>query len=105
MAYDSELEALRLLVDRRAELTRARIQCVNRVHRLLSELVPGQAKRKMSTTQAKVILATVKPRDVAGRTRRGCQVVFVSAQVFVVKEFDCEHDCEQRRRAGAAAGA
>ena len=42
LAYDEQLEALRLLVDRRAELTRARIQCVNRVHRLLSELVPGQ---------------------------------------------------------------
>ena len=36
LAYDEQLEALRLLVDRRAELTRARIQCVNRVHRLLS---------------------------------------------------------------------
>ena len=44
LAYDVQLEALRLLVDRRAELSRARIQCVNRVHRLLSELVPGQSQ-------------------------------------------------------------
>jgi transposase len=29
LAYDVQLEALRLLVDRRAELNRARIQCVN----------------------------------------------------------------------------
>src|SRR6478672_2936707 len=35
LSYDVELEALRLLIDRRAELTRSRIQCVNRVHRLL----------------------------------------------------------------------
>ncbi len=70
LAYDAQLEALRLLVDRRAELTRARIQCVNRVHRLLSELVPGRSKRNISTAQAKRILATVKPRDVAGKTRR-----------------------------------
>lgn len=70
LAYDTELEALRLLVDRRAELARSRIQCVNRVHRLLSELVPGQSKRKMSTAQAKAILGTVKPRDLAGKTRR-----------------------------------
>ena len=70
LAYDEQLEALRLLVDRRAELTRSRIQCVNRVHRLLSELVPGQSKRKISTAQAKRILATVKPRNLAGKTRR-----------------------------------
>jgi transposase len=70
LAYDEQLEALRLLVDRRAELSRARIQCVNRVHRLLAELVPGQSKKNISTAQAKRILATVKPRDLAGRTRR-----------------------------------
>ena len=50
-----------MLVDRRAELTRSRIQCVNRVHRLLSELVPGQSKRKISTAQAKRILTGGQP--------------------------------------------
>ena len=70
LAYDAQLEALRLLVDRRAELSRARIQCVHRLHRLLSELVPGQSKRDITAGQAKKILATVKPRDVAGKTRR-----------------------------------
>ncbi len=53
LAYDAQLEALRLLVDRRAELSRARIQTVNRVHRLLSELVPGQRKKNITTGQAK----------------------------------------------------
>ncbi len=70
LAYDAQLEALRLLVDRRAELSRARIQCVNRLHRLLAELVPGQGKRNITTGQAKAILAGVRPRDVAGKTRR-----------------------------------
>jgi transposase len=59
-----------MLVDRRAELSRARVQTVNRVHRLLSELVPGQRKRDITPGQAKTILARVKPRDVAGKTRR-----------------------------------
>jgi transposase len=45
LAYDNELEALRMLVDRRDELTRTPVQTVNRLHRLLSELVPGQAKK------------------------------------------------------------
>ncbi len=70
LAYDAQLEVLRLLVDRRAELSRARIQCVNRVHRLLSELVPGQGKKNITTGQAKTILAGVRPRDIAGKTRR-----------------------------------
>ena len=70
LSYDVQLEALRLLVDRRAELSRARIQCVNRVHRLLSELVPGQSKRDITTGQAETILGAVEPRDVAGKTRR-----------------------------------
>jgi len=70
LSYDSGLEALRLLVDRREELTRARVQTVNRLHRLLSELVAGKAKRNITAGQAKVILAGVRPRDVAGKTRR-----------------------------------
>ena len=70
LAYDAQLEALRLLVDRRAELSRARVQCVNRLHRLLAELVPGQGKKNITTGQAKTILASVRPRDVAGKTRR-----------------------------------
>ena len=70
LAYDEELEALRMLVDRREELTRARIQTVNRLHRLLSELHPGQAKKDMTALQAKAILASVRPRDLAGKTRR-----------------------------------
>ena len=45
LGYDDELEALRMLVDRRDELTRARVQTVNRLHRLLSELIPGRRRR------------------------------------------------------------
>jgi transposase len=67
---DGELEAMRMLTDRRDELTRLRVQTVNRLQRLLSELVPGQRKKDLTTLQAKAILATVRPRDVAGKTRR-----------------------------------
>ncbi len=70
LSYDVELEALRILVDRRAELTRTRIQTVNRLQRLLSELTPGKAKKDITTLQAKAILASVRPRDLAGKTRR-----------------------------------
>src|SRR6476620_10213327 len=67
---DGELEALRMLSDRREELTRLRVQTVNRRQRLLAELVPGQAKKDLTALQAKAILATVRPRDIAGKTRR-----------------------------------
>ncbi len=67
---DGELEALRMLTDRRDELAHQRVQTVNRLQRLLSELLPGQRKRDLSAAQAKAMLATVRPRDIAGRTRR-----------------------------------
>ena len=57
LSYDDELEALRMLADRREELTRARVQTVNRLHRLLSELTPGKAKKDITALQAKAILA------------------------------------------------
>jgi transposase len=70
LAPDGELEALRILTDRRDELAHRRVQTVNRLQRLLSELIPGQRKRDLSALQAKALLATVRPRDVAGKTRR-----------------------------------
>ncbi len=42
---DGELEALRMLCDRREEFTRLRVQTVNRLQRLLSELAPALVRR------------------------------------------------------------
>ncbi len=70
LKVDAELEALRMLTDRREALTRRRIQTVNRLRALLGELLPGQAKKDITTGQAKAMLARVRPRDIAGKTRR-----------------------------------
>ena len=70
VGVDDELVALRLLADRRDELAGARTRTVSRLHRLLLELIPAGAPRFLSATQAKALLATVRPRDIAGRTRR-----------------------------------
>jgi len=43
---------------------------VNRLQRLLTELIPGGAKRDLSALQAKKLLATVKPRTLVGKTMR-----------------------------------
>ena len=70
LQLDGELEALRMLTDRREALTRRRVQTVDRLQALLAELLPGQAKRDLTTGQAKTMLASVRPRDIAGKTRR-----------------------------------
>jgi len=67
---DGEIEALGMLTDRREALTRRRVQTVDRLQALLAELLPGQAKRDITTGQAKAMLASVRPSDIAGKTRR-----------------------------------
>jgi len=67
---DPDLVVMGMLVDRRDELGRARTQTVNRLHRLLLELFPGGAKQFLSARQARALIATIKPRDIVGKTRR-----------------------------------
>jgi len=67
---DPDLVVMGMLVDRRDELGRARTQTINRLHRLLLELFPGGAKRFLSSRQARALIATIKPRDIVGKTRR-----------------------------------
>jgi transposase len=74
VAPDDAMVALKLLADRRDELVAARTQAVNRLHRLLTELVAGGAKRDLTATKARALLATVRPRDTVGRTRRALAV-------------------------------
>ncbi len=70
VVVEDDLVVLGMMVDRRDELGRARTQTLNRLHRLLLELIPGGAKQFLSTPQARALVATVKPRDVIGKTRR-----------------------------------
>ncbi len=67
---DEQLAVLRVLVDRRRSLGEDHTRIVSQVHALLLELIPGGAKRNLSAAQAKKLLATVRPRDAAGKTRR-----------------------------------
>jgi transposase len=70
VVVDDTTVALRLLVDRRDQLGRARTEIVSRLHQLLLELVPGGAKKFLSAQQARALLDTVRSRDVVGKTRR-----------------------------------
>jgi transposase len=70
VAVDDATVALRLLVDRRDGLGHARTDLLNRIHKLLLELLPGGAKKFLSAPQARTLLNTVRPRDLVGATRR-----------------------------------
>jgi len=75
---DPELVVMTMLVDRRDELGRARTQTVNRLHRLLLELFPGGAKKFLSAAQARALVATIKPRDIVGKTLRRLAVELIA---------------------------
>ena len=67
---DETLGVLRLLVDRRRRIGQDHTRMVSQLHQLLLELIPGGAKRDLSAAQARVLLAGVRPKDVAGKTRK-----------------------------------
>ena len=67
---DQQLTVLRVLVDRRRALGEDHTRMIAQVHHLLLELIPGGAKKDLSAAQAKALLATVRPRDAAGKARR-----------------------------------
>ncbi len=66
VARDDALVSLRLLCDRREELTAQRTQAVCRLHRLLAELTLGGMRRELSANKAQALLARIRPAgDVA----------------------------------------
>src|SRR4051812_21373758 len=75
---DEQLAVLRVLVDRRRSLGEDHTRMISQLHRLLLELIPGGAKKDLSAAQAKALLATVRPRDVAGKTRRRVAAELIS---------------------------
>jgi hypothetical protein len=62
---------LRLLVDRRRRIGEDHTRMVCQLHVLLLELIPGGAKRDLSAAQARVLLAGVRPKDLAGKPANG----------------------------------
>jgi transposase len=67
---DDATVALRLLVDRRDELGRARTEIVSRIHHLLLKIIPGGAKKFLTRGQASYLLRTAPaPVGIAAETR------------------------------------
>jgi len=75
---DQQLAVLRILADRRRSLGEDHTRMISQLHRLLLELIPGGAKKDLSAAQAKALLATVRPRDAAGKTCRRVAAELIS---------------------------
>lgn len=75
---DDQRAVLRLLVDQRRVLGEDHTRMTSQLQRLLLELIPSAAKKDLSAVQAKALLATVRPRDSAGPTRRRVAAELVS---------------------------
>jgi transposase len=85
---DEQLAILRVLVDRRRSLGEDHTRMVSQLHHLLLELIPGGAKKDLSAAQAKALLAKVRPRDAAGKTRRRVAAELISdlERIYVRKK-------------------
>jgi transposase len=75
---DQALQVLRLLADRRRRIGEEHTRMVCQLHQLLLELLPGGAKKDLSAAQARRLLAGVRPKDVAGKTRKRVAVELVA---------------------------
>jgi hypothetical protein len=71
IAVDEAVTALRALVEHRDDVVTTRTQTVNRLHVLLTQLLPGGAPRRLSADAAAPLLRTVRARSIGPRTLRG----------------------------------
>jgi transposase len=67
---DTATTALRAVVEHRDDLVKTRTQTVNRLHVVLTRLVPAGARRHLSADHAADLVRGVPPRDAAAKTLR-----------------------------------
>jgi transposase len=66
---ESHAVVLHLLTSRREELVRMRTQPLNRLHRLLADLIGGGVSRNLTANRAQTLLDEVRPSGAAAITR------------------------------------
>jgi transposase len=69
VGVEDQATVLHLLTKRRQDLVAARTQTINRLHRLLMDLVPGGARRNLTANRAAGLLAAVTPTGAPAVTR------------------------------------
>ena len=71
VTVEGTVTALRAIVEHRDDLVKTRTQTVNRLHVVLTNLVPAGAQRELTANKAAELLRGTRPRDAAGKTLRG----------------------------------
>jgi transposase len=71
---DAAVTALRAVVDHRDDLVKTRTQTINRLHVVLTNLVPSGARTDLTADQASTILHSIRPRDGATKALRALAV-------------------------------
>ena len=77
-ALDEQVVALRALVEHRDDVVKTRTQTVNRLHVLLTRLIPGGAPRDLDADTAAQLLRPLRPKDTAPQTLRRLAADLVS---------------------------
>jgi transposase len=75
---EDAVAALGALTEHRDDLVRTRTQTVNRLHALLTQLVPAGHPRGLTAADAAQVLRTVRPRTTLARTLRQLSVELVA---------------------------
>jgi transposase len=70
IAAEDQTTILRLLSERRDDLTHERTRLLNRLHQLLRELIPGGAPLRLTADQAAALLRRVRPATATDACRR-----------------------------------
>jgi transposase len=97
---DDHRAVLRLLSDRRDELTGERRRAVNRLHRLLRDLRPGGAPLRLSADRAARLLAATRPTSAVDAERKAMARQLVAD----IRRIDVQL-ADNRRRCGQAVAA
>jgi transposase len=77
-AIDGAVVALRAVVDHRDDLVKTRTQTINRLHVVLTNLVPGGAPHDLTAERAAALLRGMRARDTAGKALRALAADLIS---------------------------
>jgi transposase len=75
---DSATTALRAIVEHRDDLVKTRTQTINRLHVVLTHLVPGGAGQALTAAHAAEFIRGVRTQDAAAKTLRALAVDLIS---------------------------
>jgi transposase len=90
VGVEDQATVLHLLTKRRQDLVAARTQSINRLHRLLMDLVPGGARRNLTAKRAAALLAAVTSAGQPAVTRWQLAATFLG-EVGDIGRFPSKH--------------